>query len=62
LITKLYADEVSVADPEVASVPPWAVLRNWALLTPWLVVKYFKNVLRSPLKLVIEAPPVGRKE
>jgi hypothetical protein len=32
--------EVSVAEPEVASVPPWAVVKNCAVLTPRLAVRY----------------------
>lgn len=31
---------VRVADPEVASVPPWAVVRNCEVLTPWFAVRY----------------------
>jgi hypothetical protein len=31
---------VRVADPKVASVSPWTVLRNWAVLMPRLVVRY----------------------
>jgi len=31
---------VKVADPEVASVPPCAVTRNWEVLTPSLEVRY----------------------
>jgi hypothetical protein len=39
LITRLKADEVSVADPDVASVPPWRVVKYCEELRPWLVVK-----------------------
>jgi len=60
-MTRLNADEVSVAEPEVASVPPWAVVKNCEVLTPWLAVKYLRKVLMSPLKLVI-VPLVGRNE
>ena len=31
---------MKVADPEVASVPPCAVTRNWEVLTPSLEVRY----------------------
>jgi len=62
LITRLYAEVVRVADPEVASVPPWAVVRNCEVLTPWFAVRYLRNKLISPLKLVMEAPLEGRKE
>jgi hypothetical protein len=52
---------VKVADPVVASVPPWAVVKNCDVLTPSCAVRYCKKVLISPLKLVI-VPLAGRKE
>lgn len=60
-MTRLNAEVVRVADPEVASVPPCAVVRNCAVLTPWLVVRYFKNKLMSPLNEEI-VPLVGKNE
>jgi len=60
-MTRLNADVVRVADPEVASVPPCKVVRNCEVLTPWLAVKYFKKRLISALKLVT-VPLVRRNE
>jgi hypothetical protein len=50
-----------VAAPDVASVPPWTVVRNWDVATRPLEVKYFRKRLISALKLVT-VPLVGRKE
>jgi len=52
---------VKVADPEMASVPAWAVFKNWDVLTPRCAVRYCRKTFISPLKLVM-VPLVGRKE
>lgn len=41
---------VRVAEPEVGSVPAWAVVRNCDVLTPWFCVKYYATYIsRFPL-------------
>lgn len=42
-----------VADPEVASVPPCAVFKNWDVLTPWFAVRYLLRCISINIRSIL---------